>query len=873
MRWGRKKSELDAEIEAHIRLAVDDRVARGEDASAARRCVERELGNVVLVKDVTREAWGWVWLERLLQDLKCALRQLRKAPGFAVTLVFVLALGIGANTTIFSFVNALLLRPPAAAGAAHLVELMLRNAKNSGIESYLPLSYSSYIYYRDHNQTFSGMLAFDGDPLPVSWSNGGYGQQMHGQLVSGSFFGVLGVAPLLGRDFLPEEDGVPGKHPVIVVSHSFWQQQLGADRAAIGRTLVLNGTTFTIVGVAPANFTGILIGDQPDFWTPLAMTTAIRRDTHYLESRDSFWLFAVGRMKPGVIRTQVQADLDVLSAALAQDDPKNQKNLSAAIFPVQLVPGPYRGYVAAFTGILMVVVGLVLLIACANAANLLLARAVTRRHELAVRSALGASRGRLVCQALTESVMLSLISGAFGLLIAFWTVPLLLGLKPASIPVSIDASFDWRVFCFAFLLSVLAGVAFGIVPALRSPRRDLVPALRDEVRMASPRRAWLRDSLVIAQITVCLVLLIGAGLCVRSLLNARSIDPGFNTHDLVLAQLDPGSMGYTEAQNREFYKQLLDRVGALPGVRSASITNYLPLGTTRLSQGISVDGYQPPPGQKEFEVQTMFVRPEFFQTMGIAILGGRDFTLRDNDSAIHGVVINEAMARRFWPGRNAIGQHFKSDNETLEVIGMVRTGKYQSLSEEPQSFLYRLLDSSMRATLVVRTWGDEGAVLRSIRKEVRTIDPNVVPIDMETISQYMALPLFPAHTTGVLLSAFGATALLLAIAGLYGVISYSVSQRTHEIGLRMALGADQGTVLRLILQQGARLTLVGIGAGLLLSLAATRVLSSLLYGVKPTDPITFVGVTMLLIAVALASCYFPARRAAGTEPMQALRLE
>jgi predicted permease len=847
-------------------------VARGEDTSAARRDVERELGNVALMKDVTRETWGWVWLERLLQDLKYAFRQLRKAPGFAVTLVFVLALGIGANTTIFSLVNALLLRPPAAADAAHLVELMLRNAKHSGIESYLPLSYSSYVYYRDHNRAFSGMLAFDGDPLPVSWSNGSQGQQMHGQLVSGNFFGVLGVKLVLGRDFLPEEDGVPGKHPVIVISHAFWQQQFGGDRTAIGRTLVLNGTMFTIVGVAPASFTGILIGDQPDFWTPLAMTTAIRRDTRYLESRDSFWLFAVGRLKPGVIRTQAQADLDLLSAALGQDDPKNQ-NLTAAIFPVQLVPGPYRGYVAAFTGILMVVVGLVLLIACANAANLLLARAVIRRHELAVRSALGAGRGRLVCQALTESVMLSLISGVFGSLIAFWTVPLLLRLKPASIPVSIDASLDWRVFCFAFLLSVFTGVVFGMVPALRSPRRDLVPALRDEVRMASPRRAWLRDSLVIAQITVCLVLLIGAGLCVRSLLNARSIDPGFKTHDLVLAQLDPGSMGYTEAQDREFYQQLLDRVRALPGVRSASISNYLPLGTTRQSQGISVDGYQPPPGQKEFEVQTMFVRPEFFKTMGIAILGGRDFTLRDNDSVIDGVVINDAMARRFWPGRSAIGQRFKSDNKTLEVIGVVTTGKYQSLSEEPQPFLYRLLDSSMRATLVVRTQGDEWAVLRGIRKEIRTIDPNVVPIDMETISQYMALPLFPAHTTGVLLSAFGVTALLLAVAGLYGVISYSVSQRTHEIGLRMALGADQRTVLKLILRQGARLTLIGIGVGLLLSFAATRVLSGLLYGVKATDPITFVGITLLLILVALASCYLPARRAAATEPMQALRLE
>ena len=873
MRWWRKQNELDAELESHIRMAMEDRVARGEEPSAARREVEHELGNVALAKDVAREAWGWLWLEWLLQDLRYALRQLRKSPGFAATLVFVLAAGIGANTTIFSFVNALLLRPPAVRDRGRLVELMLRNDKNSGLERYFGLSYPAYVYYREHNQGFAGMLAFDGDPLVVSWSNGGQGQQTRGQLVSGNFFGVMGVTPVLGRDFLPEEDRVPGQHPVIVVSHAFWQQQLGGERAAIGRALVLNGTPFTIIGVAPANFDGILIGNQPDFWAPLAMTTALRRDPHYLEGRDLFWLFGVGRLKPGITREQAQTEFDVLSRGLRQEDPKSQKDLNASVFPVQLIPSPYRGYVAAFTGILMVVVGLVLLIACANAANLLLARAVTRRHELAVRAALGAGRGRLMCQALTESVLLSLISGIFGLLIAFWTVPLLLKLKPASIPVSIDVPLDWRVFCFAFVLSVFTGMIFGIVPALRSPRRDLVPALRDEVQMAGPRRAWLRDALVIAQITVCLVLLIGAGLCVRSLVNARSIDPGFDTHDLVLARLDPGALGYTETQSREFYQELLDRVRALPGVKSASITNYLPLSTTRLSLGVSVDGYQPPSGQKEFAVQTMYVRPEFFQTMGISMLGGRDFNQRDNDSAIHGVVINEAMAEQFWRGRSAIGQHFKSGEQTLEIIGVVKTGKYQSLSEEPQPFMYCLMDSPRMATLVVRTHGDEGTVLASIRKEVRMIDPNVVPIDMATMSQYMALPLFPARTTGLLLSAFGVTALLLAVAGLYGVISYSVSQRTHEIGLRMALGADQRTVLRLILRQGAWLTLVGIGAGLLLSLAATRVLSGLLYGVKATDPVTFAGVALLLIAVAMASCYLPARRAAATEPMQALRLE
>jgi putative ABC transport system permease protein len=544
--------------------------------------------------------------------------------------------------------------------------------------------------------------------------------------------------------------------------------------------------------------------------------------------------------------------------------------MEAATFPVDLVPGPVRGYVAAFTGLLMAVVGLVLAIACANAANLQLAKAMARRREIAIRSALGASRGRLVRQTLTESLLLSCMGGAAGLVFALWAVPPLLALKPASLPIRIDVPIDWRVLGFTLLLALTTSVVFGLAPALRSSKLELVSALKDEASIAGFRRSRLRSALVIAQVSVCLVLLISAGLCVRSLLNARSIDPGFDTQHVLITQLDPGSLGYSESKGKAFYQQLLERVGALPGVSSASLAGYLPLGTANQTQGFTID-------QREIGIDLTSVGPKFCQTMGIPLLRGRDFTAGDATASPKPVIINEAMARRFWPGQDPIGKRlgFPDDksHSGLVVAGVVRTGKYHTLSEDPQPFLYLPFDYRPRATLVVRTEGDPRVLLTSVRRAVQALDPNVLPIDLETMKQYMALPLFPAHTTGLLLGAFGILALVLAVTGLYGVISYSVEQRTREIGMRMALGANQRDVLKLVLRHGMTLTLIGVSLGVIASLAVTRVLSSLLYGIRPTDPATFVAVPLLLMAVALLASYIPARRATKVDPMVALRYE
>ena len=864
--------DLAEEMRLHIEERTEQLMREGMNRREAKLAARRAFGNQTVIEERSREVWQWATLESIWADVRYALRQLKNSPVFAITVILSLTLGLGANTTIFTFVNALLLRPPAVVDGGRLVEVVTHNAKASGIESYTNLSYPLYVDLRDHNRSLSGFAAFDGDPRTVSWSHGGEGEIVYGQLVSSNFFPVLGVEPALGRFFQPDEDKGGAGAPTVVISNLFWQRQLGGDRAVLGRVLILNGASYTVIGVTPKSFTGVIIGTRHDFWTTLAMTPTLIHDRDRLGSDTSSWLFGVGRLRPGVSKNEAQADLTVLTRTAHSSNP-NAAVMDASAFPLQIMPGPLRGYVAAFTGLLMAAVGLVLLIACANAANLVLARATTRRRELAVRSALGASRFRIIRQTLTESLMLSMMGGAGGLLVAYWSIPALMSLKPATIPVSIEAPLDWRVFAFAFVASLLSGITFGVMPALRSARRDLIPALKDERQLAGPRRSRLRGSLVVAQITVCLVLLISAGLCVRSLINARSIDPGFSTHNIAVAHLDPGSLGYTEAQDRQFYQQLLERVRALPGVKSASLSDYLPLGTSRSVHGVQIDGANPAPGQKDIPIQEASVAPDFFNTMGIPVLNGREFSIQDVQPNSGKVIINQAMATHYWPGRNPIGQHFKDGKQTVEIVGLVKTGKYRSLSEDPIDFMYLPLGPQSQEFLVVRTGTGEEATLGEIRRVIQGLDPNVVPIEMESISQYMTLPLFAAHTTGVLLALFGLVALLLATIGLSGVVSYSVSQRTNEIGVRMALGADRLDVVRLILKQGMRLTGVGILIGLVLSFATTRVLAGLLYGIKADDPLTFASVALFLGAVAFISCYVPARRAASLDPMKSLRAE
>ena len=867
--------ELDEELNGFLEMAAGEKMKQGMSRKDALRTVRLERGSLEVTKEVVRSA-GWESLvETLWQDLRYGARMLRKNPGSTAAVVIALALGIGLNTTLFTFVNALLLRPPAGVKAPdRLLEVWIHNPRSSGAEGYLPLTYPDYLYYRDHNQSFGGMLAFDGDPESVIWNKSGEGQVVMGQLVSGNFFSLLGVNAVLGRTISPEDDRTTNSQPVVVLGHAFWQQSLGSDPMIVGKALMLNGANYSVIGVAPAGFAGLLVGIEPDFWAPTTMVEQITRDTGRLNNWHGNWLIAIGRLKPEASVSGARAEVKVLEHQIELDHPDLKRNLDATVFPETLIPGPYRIYVSTFTALLMAVFGLVLLIACANVASFLLARATGRTREMAVRSALGAGRGRLIRQMLVESTLLSGLAGLAGLILAYWTAPLLLALKPASLPITLRLPVDWRVLAFTMVVSLICGVAFGLTPALRSARVQVASNLKDETQPAGYRKSRLRSMLMTGQIATCAVLLVGASLCVRSLRNASSIDPGFNTQHVIAATLDPASLGYSEAQVRGFYEQVSQHVRALPGVTAASFVNHLPLGPAREQTAVT-DVMSPEPNKKDaVPIDVLRVAPGYFQTMGIPLLRGRDFASSEGEQKSGVTIINEALAKRLWKNQDPLGRRISFHEEKVgtEIIGVVKTGKYRTLGEDPIPVAY-LPQLPPRRTLVVRTSGDPAALLDTVRREIHSVDPHIAATDLETMQQYMTLPLFPARTTGVLLGVSGFLALALTSIGLFGVISYTTSQRTHEIGVRMALGARQGDVLRLVVSHGLFLTIIGLVVGLGISFGAAHLLSSLLYGIGPTDLTTFTGVALLLSVVALLACYIPARRAMRVDPMVALRYE
>ena len=821
-------------------------------------------------------------METLRQDLRYAIRSLARSRGLTIVAVLSLALGIGANTTIFTFINSLLLRPPMVHDPDRLLEVWQHNTtRGSGIGSDMQLSFPEYEHYRDHNNTFSELGAFTGETPPVIWNRAGEGETLRAALVSANFFSILGIQPTLGRGFLPEDDTRATAAPVVVLSHAVWQQRLASDPAIVGKALTLNGRDYTVVGVAPAAFTGLVLGFAPDVWTPMGMHREVSPALD-LNERRMHWLLAIGRLKPGVAARQASADLAVLGQQLARDFPDTNRNLAPDTMPVELVPGPFRGVAGGISAVLMAVVGLVLLIACANVANLLLAKASSRRREIAVRIALGADRRRLIQQMLTESVVIAGIAGAIGLLISLWAAPLFVSLMPASLPLGASVSPDIRVFAFTLLASIATGIIFGLAPALQQSKLNQVDNLKDGAAHGGSSRSTLRHALVVTQVTACVVLLVGASLCVRSLLNARSIDPGFDTRDAVAARLSVDTFGYDESRGRAFYARLLEQVRALPGVRAASLTDHLPLGQTTRMQRIDIDGYEGPrgpSGMPGLAVDMALVGPQYFDAMGIPVLSGRSFTNTDDLNAPPVIMINQQMAERFWPHQDPIGQFVTimgpgDSRARAAIIGVVTTGKYESLGEDPKSFFYRPLLQQYEpgVQLIVRTAGNV-PVVDALKHQVRALDPRLALIGIETLEQHMQLPLFPARAAGLLLGVFGVLALTLAVVGLYGVMSYSVTQRTREIGVRMALGANRFDVVRIVVGQGLKLTLAGLGVGAVGAIAVTRVLSSVLYGISPTDPVSFLTVSLVLTIVAIVASYVPARWATRVDPMQALRSE
>ncbi|HEV2664665.1 MAG TPA: ABC transporter permease [Blastocatellia bacterium] len=809
-------------------------------------------------------------MQTLWQDLRYGARMLLKKPGFTLIAIITLALGIGANTAIFSLVNTALLRPLPVERPEQLVSL-------NNVALNLPvISFPNYRDFRDRNNVFSGMLAYRYTPLGLSVN--GVNERIWGYLATGNYFESLGVKPALGRFFTPDDDKAPGAHPVAVITYDCWQKRFAGDPQVIGKTVIINGRNFTIVGVAPQGFYGTEIIYRPEIWFPTMMQAQVE-NWSALESRGESAFFAQGRLKPGVTMSQAEAELKTIAAQLAREFPNENEGMTVTLSPAGLLGARMRGPIIGFAGVLMAVVGLVLLLACANLANLLLARATERRKEIAVRLAIGAGRWRLVRQLLTESALLSTSGGALGLLLAYWLVDAIMAFKPPiDVSLSTELSVDGRVLLFTLIVSALTGVSFGLLPALQSTKPELVPALKDEASLGGYRRSWLRNGLVVSQVSLSLVLLICAGLALRGLQRAQLLDHGLTPQNSLEMSFDLSMHGYDVTRAHEFRRRLLQRVRALPGVQHAGLSNFVPLNLSLSSNPIYVEGQPEQRGANAPTAMASRSSSGFLSALGTRLIHGRDFTEQDDESRQDVALVNGTFARRFWPGQSALGKRFSYEGAAgpwIEVVGVIQDGKYFSLNEEATPLVYTNIRTWIGGsmTMVARTASEPQIAIAAIRREFQQLDATLPLYNVRTMAEHMAMPLFPARVAATLLGGFGLLALALAAIGIFGVMAYAVTQRTREIGIRMALGAQAGGIFKLVVGQGLKLTALGLGIGLACAFAGTRLMSGLLYGVSALDVVTIAGVSSLLTLVALLACYIPARRAMKVDPMVSFRCE
>ena len=815
----------------------------------------------------------------LIRDIQYGIRLLIKSPGFTFAAGCSLALGIGANTAIFSIVSAVLLQEPPVQDPDRLVELY------SGDEDFLygPSAYPDYVDFRDQNEVFSGLIAHS--TVPLSYTADERTEPILGEIVSGDYFQVLGIRAAHGRTLLPEDDVTPGAHPVAVLNHGFWQRRFTADPQMVGKTVKLNGHQFTVVGIAPEEFKGLMPGLSAQIWVPMMMADQVKPDKPgRLALRDSHWISVKGRLKPGVTLEQAQAQAEIIGERLVQEYPDSNEGQQISLLSANRVAIHPMVDQALFgaAGLLLIVTALVLLIASANIANLLLVRASARRREIAIRLAVGAGRGQMIRQLLIESLLLALAGGAAGLLVAYWTVRSVVAFKPpVAVPIFLDLGLDSRVLWFTLVLSLLTGLICGLAPALKSTRPGLVAELKDEQTTLARayRRFGLRNLLVIGQVAVSSLLLICAGLFIRSLQNAHAVDPGFTTRKAVIATLQPDLAGYDETRGRAFFQQLVERLEALPGVRAVTLTDWLPLSLGFKTEDVFIEGHEMAADDDGEEIDAATIGPNYFKTLGISLLRGRDFSPQDRDSTTGVTIVNETMVHRFWPAVDPIGKRLSiagPGGPYLEVVGVASDGKYRSLGEDPRPYLYVPWSqhyATLLLKLVVQTAGEPAESMAAVRREILDLDANLPILELQTIEEHLDATLFPVRMGALLLAAFGLLGLLLAAVGLYGVVAYSVSRRTREMGIRTALGAQRLDVLRLVLGEGLTLFAVGLALGLMAALAATRLLSGLLYGISATDPVTFIGVVLVLGGIAFAANLIPAYQMIRADPMAALRYQ
>lgn len=816
-----------------------------------------------------------------LQDLRYAVRLLRRNPLFALTAVLSLAIGIGANTTIFTIANALLFKPPlGVADASRLVDVG-RSQDGQGFDNG---SYSNYLDIRARNTVFSGIYAYRLGPEPMSLRGKDGAERIYGEMVSTNYFNVLGTPPHIGRLFTSDDSEQPAATPLAVLSHRFWMRRFNGDPAIVGQTLVLNGRPFMVIGVTPEGFHGTTVLTS-DLWVPVNMVgeLASRLPPAILTSRESAWLVMGARLKPGVTVGQAQAELANIGRALEQEFPDANRGRGLRVVASSPVPGD-GAPVAAFMAVLMAIVMLVLAIACANVAGVLLARATTRRREIAVRLAIGAGRGRLIRQMLVESTLLFLIGGSGGLVLARLMTGALLSLLPAvPLPIDVTLALDGRAVVFTLTLSLVAAILSGLAPAFHASRAEVVGALKSDTQ-GGPERIWLRHAFVVSQVALSIVLVVGAGLFARALQRASEIDPGFDPHGVELATLDLSLGGYTADTGRVFARELIRRVRETPGVQAAALSAVMPLGDRGIGLGgLAVPGVEPRHGRRFFDVDWNVITPGYFATMKMALSTGRDFSDADREGTPSVVIVNETAARQWWPRQDALGKTLLQETgrpdapdavRTLTVVGVARDSKYRNLGEDPRPFVYVPIQQQYMSRTVIAARSAHGQRLAGeLRALLASMNPNLPIVQALTFDAYSQLGLLPQRIAASVAGSLGLVGVLLAAIGIYGVTAYMVSSRTREIGIRMALGAERASVVRMVLRQGLTLTMIGAAIGLAVAAAASRLLGSLLFGVGATDPLTFIGSTLLFFVVGAAACYVPARRATAIGAMDALRYD
>ncbi len=819
-------------------------------------------------------------MEDVLKDVRFALRTMVQKPGLSLFALLSLALGIGATTGVFSLAKAVFLRSIPVAEPERLISVFATDAADAAGPGFLFISYPNYLDFREMNQVFSGLAVYR--PVTLRLTGGGDPEVVQGDLVSGNYFDVLGVQAGIGRTFLPEEDRAPGSHPVVVLTHGLWARRFASDPRAIGRQVQLNGHPFTVVGVTPKSFNSLHVHGAPEFFVPTMMYQQVlsgpARDL--LQVRNALMFFAVGRLKPGISALQADQDMKRLAGLLERDYPDLNEGLGVTTMPLTqatIHPAMHRQF-SASGGLVIAAVVLLLLTACANVANMQIARALERRREMAIRSAVGAGRGRLARQLLTEGLVLTVLGGAAGLLVAIWVRDALWALRPRLVGDFLDVSLDGPVLAVGLAISLACGLLFGLMPMMLVSRLELASELKagETLQVRSGQRLKLRGALVAVQMTLAFVSIVGAGLFLASLQKIRSVDPGFNPGNLAVVLLNVAWQDLEEPAGQELFRRAVERVESLPGVRSAGLARGLLLGGGHFRSGVTVEGGE----AQEDEAPTVAVDPisdRFLETAGIPILQGRGFTAADRQDAPLVAVINRTMAQRFWPGRNAIGQRFRLTLQegSFEVVGIAQNAKYLSLSEPPQPYVYLPLSQSYSPDVIlyVRTETDAEAMLPTLRREIQALAPEMPLTRVETMAETLERSLWAARLGAGLLTLFAVLALVLSAIGIYGVMARSVRSRRRELGIRMALGARKVDMIRMIILEGLRQVTAGMVLGLALTAVAVPAISGFLFEFKSTAPLVFGGGVLLLVSVAVLAMFLPARRASALGPLTAIREE